>query len=105
MHTCLFYAYTFSADFRRGGKPTQNCPIAYAQLVELHANCTKALIDKSAKMPSQNLDIDTGLNGNYVKLQVVFPARLAHLKAAQLEEPAVQDKDNCVQPLRHTFNP
>ncbi len=43
--------------------------------------------------------------GNYVKLQVVFPARLAHLKAAPFEEPAVQDKDKCVPPLLHTFDP
>ncbi len=75
-------------------------------MVELHPNCTKALIDKSVKIPSQKkIDIDTGLYGNYVKLQVVFPARLAHLKAAQFEEPAVQDKDKCVPPLLHTFNP
>jgi hypothetical protein len=42
------------------------------------------------KMPSQNVIIDIGLYGNYVKLQVVFQARLAHLKAAQFEEPAAR---------------
>ncbi len=88
MHSCLFYAYMFSADFCRGGKQNQNGPIAYVQLVELHANCThanctQALTDKSAKMPSQNVDIDTDLYGNHVKLQVAFQAKLTHLKTAQ----------------------
>jgi hypothetical protein len=93
----------FSADFLRGGKSNQNCPITYAHLIELHTSCVKALTDKAAKISSQNVNIDTGLYGNYVKRQVVFPAGLAHLKAAQFEEPAVQDKDKCVLPLLHTF--
>ena len=102
MPFCLFFAYLFSADFRRGGKG--NCPMEYSQFIEMHNNCTKALINEKAKMPSQNIDVDTGLFGQYAKFQVSFPARLVYLRSGNFQESVEPGRDKCVPPLLQRFS-
>ena len=102
MPFCLFFAYLFSADFRRCGKG--NCPIDYRQFLEMHNNCTKALVDDKAKMPSQNVDVDTGLYGLYTKFQAAYPARLVYLRSGNFQESVEPGRDKCVPPLLQKFS-
>jgi hypothetical protein len=86
----------FSADFRRGRNST--CAISYAELRQLHINCSKALLKQKAKDPAHNLDIDTGLYAQYLKMQAAHAGRIAFLKAGHFEEPLVPGEDLCVPP-------
>ena len=77
----------------------------YSQFIEMHNNCTKALINEKAKMPSQNVDVDTGLYGLYTKFQAAYPARLVYLRSGNFQESFELGRDKCVQPLLQKFNP
>lgn len=68
----------------------------YRQFLEMHNNCTKALADDKAKMPSQNIVVDTGLYGLYTKFQAAYPARLAHLRSGNFQESVEPGRDKCV---------
>jgi hypothetical protein len=104
VHSYLFCAYLFSADFRRGGR-TAHCAVTYAELRQLHINCSKALhLKKNSKDPAHNTDIDTGLYSQYLKMQAGHAARITFLKEGHYEEPLITDADMCVPPLLHTFS-
>lgn len=75
----------------------------YRQFLEMHNNCTKALADDKAKMPSQNIVVDTGLYGLYTKFQAAYPARLAHLRSGNFQESVEPGRDKCVPPLLQKF--
>ena len=77
----------------------------YRQFLEMHNNCTKALANDKAKMPSQNIDVDTGLYGQYAKFQVSFPARLVYLRSGNFQESVEPGRDKCVPPLLQKFSP
>ena len=76
----------------------------YRQFLEMHNNCTKALANDKAKMPSQNIDVDTGLYGQYAKFQVSFPARLVYLRSGNFQESVEPGRDKCVPPLLQKFS-
>ena len=76
----------------------------YRQFLEMHNNCTKALANDKAKMPFQNIDVDTGLYGLYTKFQVAYPARLAHLRSGNFQESVEPGRDKCVPPLLQKFS-
>ena len=101
MHSYLFCANLFCADLHRGGK--YYCPIENEQLLQLHTYCVKALNDKSAEVPSQKVDVDTGLYGQYVKFQVAYKEQIDHLKSGKFEEPAAPDQEKCVPLLLLKF--
>ena len=61
-------------------------------------------LNKKAKDPAHNLDIDTGLYGQYLKMQAAHAARITFLKEGHYEEPLITDADMCVPPLLHTFS-
>ena len=53
---------------------------------------------------AHNLDIDTGLYAQYLKMQAAHAARITFLKEGHYEEPLITDADMCVPPLLHTFS-
>ena len=76
----------------------------YRQFLEMHNNCTKALADEKPKMPSQNVDVDTGLYGLYTKFQAAYQARLAYLRSGNFQESVEPGRDKCVPPLLQKFS-